>query len=94
MIITGLLLNVTERNVVDNNNKPKCIYNVQILDNDDPQGMPIKVSLDSFDQADKMRHQLRKEITICAYATSWNYEGKKGVTFKYVPIVQQAKLGA
>lgn len=93
MIITGLLLNVSERNVTDAHGRPKCIYSISLLDNDDPQGIPIKISLDGFDQADKFRHQLRQEITLAAYAKSWTYEGKKGITFQYTPMVQQAKLG-
>lgn len=92
MIITGLLLNVNERNVTDSQGKPKCIYTISILDNDDPQGFPIKIALDNFDQADKFRRQLRKEITLTAYAKSWTFDGKKGVTFQYTPIVQQ-KIG-
>ena len=93
MLITGLLLNVTERSVVDSQNKPKCIYSAQMLDDDDPQGYPIKVVLDSFDQADKLRKQLRKEVSLCVYASTWNYDGKKGVTFKYVPTLSQSTLG-
>lgn len=93
MIITGLLLNVNERNVVDNQGKPKCVYNIQILDDDDPTGTPIKISLDDFQQADKFRKQVRKEITMTVYATTWNYEGKKGITFKYIPTLSQSSLG-
>ena len=68
MIITGLLLNVSERSVTDSQGKPKLVYNITILDNDDPQGVPLKVSLENFEQAEKFRNQIRKEITIASYA--------------------------
>lgn len=85
MIINGYLIRVTERKVEDDNHLPKMVYSAFLLDDDDKHGAaPLKISLNTLEEALKLRQHERAQVSVTCYSTQWSFEGRRGNTYRFV----------
>lgn len=87
MTINGYLIRVTERKIEDENKLPKMVYSAFILDDDDNQSAsPIKISLNTLEEALKLRQHERKTVSVTCVSNAWAFEGKRGVSYRFLCI--------
>ena len=85
MIVNGYLVKILEREVRDDNGNPRVVYSAYVIDDDDVQGgSPLKITLNNLSEAQQLKALERHDVSLVCYINLWSYEGRRGVSFKYV----------